>query len=101
MKLPNGFISYFLALVPKISHPQWLNEFWPISLLGCLSSRLRKALEKTISGYQSAFLPGRHILDGVVAINEVVDFARKKKKKECFVFKVDFEKTYDSVNWIS
>lgn len=31
-------------------------------------------------------------------INEVVDFA-KKSKKECFNFKVDFEKAYDSVNW--
>jgi hypothetical protein len=31
-------------------------------------------------------------------VNEVVDFA-KKSGKECLIFKVDFEKAYDSVDW--
>jgi hypothetical protein len=31
-------------------------------------------------------------------INEVVDWVRKTKKK-CLIFKVDFEKAYDSVSW--
>jgi len=30
-------------------------------------------------------------------VNEVVDLA-KKSKKECLIFKVDFEKSYDSVS---
>jgi len=30
--------------------------------------------------------------------NELVDRARKLNKN-CFVFKVDFEKTYDSLSW--
>lgn len=55
-------------------------------------------LEKVISINQSAFISGRNIRDGLVAINEVVDF-KKKDKIECFIFKVDFEKAYDSVNW--
>jgi hypothetical protein len=33
-----------------------------------------------------------------VVVNEVVDFA-KKSGKECIIFKVDFEKAYDSVEW--
>ncbi|PNX84009.1 ribonuclease H [Trifolium pratense] len=37
-------------------------------------------------------------MDGVLAINEVVDWV-KKAKKECLIFKVDFEKAYDSVSW--
>ncbi|GAU18134.1 hypothetical protein TSUD_248350 [Trifolium subterraneum] len=51
-----------------------------------------------ISKNQSAFLKGRLLVDGVLAINEVVDWV-KKAKKECLVFKVDFEKAYDSVSW--
>lgn len=47
---------------------------------------------------QSAFIENRFILDRVVAINEVVDEAIRKKKK-CLILKVDFEKAYDSVNW--
>ena len=31
-------------------------------------------------------------------INELVDYA-KKANKECLIFKVDFEKAYDSVDW--
>lgn len=90
----------------KVINPQRISEFRPISLLGCvykilakvLAQRLRKLLEPIVSSNQSAFLPGRNILDGVVVINEVVNFA-KKERKECLIFKVDFEKAYDTVNW--
>lgn len=38
------------------------------------------------------------MLDGVLTINELVDLAQKKRK-ECIILKVDFEKAYDSVDW--
>ncbi|GKV50907.1 hypothetical protein SLEP1_g57586 [Rubroshorea leprosula] len=41
---------------------------------------------------------GRLLVDGVVIANEVIDEAKKKKKKS-FLFKVDFEKAYDNVCW--
>lgn len=93
-------------LIQKNSNPQRFNQFRPISLLGCLYkiltkmlvSMFRLALKTTISNNQLPFLPGRNILDGVVVINDVVDF-EKKEKKECFFFKVDFEKVYDTINW--
>nr|GEW44049.1 cysteine-rich receptor-like protein kinase [Tanacetum cinerariifolium] len=47
---------------------------------------------------QSAFIKDRFILDGVLVINEVVEFI-KKSGKRCLIFKVDFEKAYDCVNW--
>lgn len=105
-RLPKGLLSYFVALIPKINSPQNLGNFRPISLLGCLyklvskllASRLRAMMNPIISSNQSAFLPKRNIFDGVVIINEVVDCARKTGK-QCFIFKVDFEKAYDSVNW--
>jgi hypothetical protein len=40
----------------------------------------------------------RKILDGILISNEAVDEARKMKK-EMLLFKVDFEKAYDSVDW--
>jgi hypothetical protein len=45
-----------------------------------------------------AFLKGRNLTDGVVVINEVVDLA-VRSKRECLIFKVDFEKAYDTVSW--
>ncbi|MCI96789.1 cysteine-rich receptor-like protein kinase, partial [Trifolium medium] len=38
------------------------------------------------------------ILDGILIANEVVDDARKLRK-DLLLFKVDFEKAYDSVDW--
>ena len=47
---------------------------------------------------QSAFIKDRHILHGTLILNEAVEEA-KKCKKPALVFKVDFEKAYDSVSW--
>lgn len=63
-----------------------------------LANRLKKVRETLNSRNQSVFIANRNILDGVVVINKVVDFV-KKKKKQCLILKVDFEKAYDSVNW--
>jgi len=51
-----------------------------------------------ISTSQSTFLKGRNHVDGVMVINELVDLA-KKLRKECLIFKVDFEQVYDFVDW--
>jgi hypothetical protein len=53
---------------------------------------------KVVSETQSAFVKDRQILDGILIANEAVDEARKMKK-EMLLFKVDFEKAYDSVDW--
>jgi hypothetical protein len=63
-----------------------------------LANRLKQVMCKLISKCQSAFLPQRQILDGVVVLNEIIDLA-KRRKDECLLFKVDFERAYDSVNW--
>ncbi|KAL4560754.1 hypothetical protein LXL04_032908 [Taraxacum kok-saghyz] len=43
-------------------------------------------------------LKGRNILDDPLIINEVCSWSRKSHKK-MFLFKVDFEKAFDCVNW--
>nr|GEY72631.1 hypothetical protein [Tanacetum cinerariifolium] len=45
---------------------------------------------------QSAFIKGRNILDGPLILNECITWYRKRKK-ELLVFKVDFEKAFDSL----
>ncbi|WVZ81652.1 hypothetical protein U9M48_029031 [Paspalum notatum var. saurae] len=60
--------------------------------------RVTKVIDSIISETQTAFIPGRHILDGVVTVHEVVHQLRKKKKKG-IILKLDFEKAYDKVNW--
>jgi hypothetical protein len=51
-----------------------------------------------IASSQSAFIKGRQLMDGVVVMNEIIDYARRAKK-ECLIFKIDFSKAYDSVEW--
>jgi hypothetical protein len=105
-KIPKEMLSYFITLILKVPNPHSIFEFRPISLLGnlykivakMLATRLGTVMDKIISKNQSAFIKGRLLVDGVLTVNEVVDLAKTAKQK-CMIFKVDFEKAYDSVNW--
>lgn len=105
-KLSRGIYSTFIALIPKVESPQKLNEFRPISLVGnmykilakVLANRLKMVIVSVISETQTTFVKNKQILYGVLIANEVVDETRKLKK-ELMLFKVDFEKAYDSVDW--
>jgi len=44
------------------------------------------------------WLEGRWLLDSVSVANETLEEV-KRKKKECVVFEVDYEKAYDSASW--
>jgi len=63
-----------------------------------MANRLRKVVGKIVPTAQSAFIKGRQILDGILIANEIIDDA-KQAKKDLLLFKVDFEKAYDSVDW--
>ena len=101
-KLCSGLNSTFISLIPKVQNPQHVGEYRPIALIGgvykVLANRLSKELDSVISESQSAFIGHRNILDGVLVASELID-EMKKKKKPVFLFKIDFEKAYDSVNW--
>lgn len=62
-----------------------------------LGSRLVKVMGNLISSKHSTFVKGRQLVNGVVALNEVLDLARRLKRK-CFMFKVDFHNACDSVS---
>ncbi|XP_058762737.1 secreted RxLR effector protein 78-like [Vicia villosa] len=63
-----------------------------------MAARLKRVVGNLVSRNQSAFIEGRNIADGVLVVNEVLDFA-KREKRSCVVLKVDFEKAYDRVSW--
>nr|GEY40143.1 RNA-directed DNA polymerase, eukaryota, reverse transcriptase zinc-binding domain protein [Tanacetum cinerariifolium] len=55
-------------------------------------------IPKIVSHEQSAFIMGHQILDGPLILSEAIDWFKKRKKK-MLIFKVDFEKAFDSVSW--
>ncbi|GKV41862.1 hypothetical protein SLEP1_g49342 [Rubroshorea leprosula] len=105
-RLARGSNASFIVLIPKKDNPQGIEDYRPISLIGImykiiaklLANRLRKVLPKVIGEQQMAFIEGRQLIDGVVIANEVIDEV-KRKRKNSFLFKVDFEKAYDRVSW--
>ena len=103
---PRGTNASFIALIPKVKDPRHLNEYRPISLIGCvykivaklLANRLKRVMPELIDERQSAFISGRQLLHSALIANEAVEEA-KRCNKSCLVFKVDYERAYDSVSW--
>ncbi|KAK9048994.1 hypothetical protein SSX86_032039 [Deinandra increscens subsp. villosa] len=101
-----GCNASFIALIPKKENPLLLSQFRPISLVGSiyktvskvLANRLKQVLNSVVSETQSAYVNGRSILDGALILNEIIAWMKHTKKK-AFVFKVDFEKAFDCINW--
>nr|GEY86813.1 RNA-directed DNA polymerase, eukaryota [Tanacetum cinerariifolium] len=97
--MPNGCNSNFIALIPKILDANMVKDFRPISLIGSLykiiakilANRLVGVLDDLVNEVQSAFVADRQILDG--------PFIHNEEEKHTLIFKVDFEKAYDSVRW--
>ncbi|GKA39518.1 RNA-directed DNA polymerase, eukaryota [Tanacetum coccineum] len=104
--IPNGCNSSFIALILKVLDAKHLNDFHPISLIGCqykfigkiLANRLSLVINDIISLEQSAFIKGRQITDGPLILNEIISWC-KYRKEQALMFKVDFQKAFDSVRW--
>ncbi|GKB46521.1 RNA-directed DNA polymerase, eukaryota [Tanacetum coccineum] len=104
--IPKGCNSSFIALIPKIPDANLVKDFRPISLVGSLCKIIAKimanhlvgVLGDIVSEMQSAFIADRQILDGPFILNKVLQWC-KVKQKHALIFKVDFEKAYDSVWW--
>ncbi|GJS31327.1 RNA-directed DNA polymerase, eukaryota [Tanacetum coccineum] len=104
--IPLGCNSSFITLIPKNINAKLVKEFRPISLIGSfykivakiLAIRLASVIKDLVNEVQSAFIADRQILDGPFLLNEVIQWCNSKKK-QMLIFKVDFEKAYDSVRW--
>jgi hypothetical protein len=76
-----------LTLIPKVKGAANMRQYRSICLLNVvykiimktLTLRLNNIANKVISPYQTAFIPGRYILDGLVVIHEVLlEIARSR-----------------------
>ncbi|GJX86693.1 retrotransposon protein, putative, ty1-copia subclass [Tanacetum coccineum] len=96
----------FITLIPKIPDANLIKDFRPISLIGSLykiitkilANRLVPVIGSIVHEVQSAFVAERQIMDGPFILNEIIQWC-SRKKKQAIIFKVDFEKAYDSVRW--
>ena len=104
--LNRGCNDSFIALLPKIKDPLSLGDYHPIHLMGyiskaiskALAERLKKVIDSVISPEQTTYVRGKNIVDGPLIANEIITWAKRAKKK-MFLFKVDFKKAFDNLNW--
>lgn len=95
--------STFISLIPKVPKPVTAAEFIPIALCNTiykviskiLANRMKPLLNRLISPFQSAFIPGRQISDNTTVAHELLHNMRKKKG--LMGLKVDMSKAFDRV----
>nr|GEV57526.1 RNA-directed DNA polymerase, eukaryota [Tanacetum cinerariifolium] len=105
-KFPPGSNSLFITLIPKKQDANLVKDLCPISLIGSfykiiakiLANHLSMVISDLVSDVQSAFVSNRQILDGPFILNELLSWCKNYKTK-AMLFKVDFEKAFDSVRW--
>lgn len=94
--------------IPKVDDPKTFRDFRPISLCNVLLKliskimvrRIRPFLDDIVGPLQSSFIPGRGTSDNALIAQEIVHHMHKKKGKVGYLmFKIDFEKAYDRVDW--
>jgi hypothetical protein len=95
-----------ITLLPKKENATHIQQYRPICLLNVsfkiftkvTTNRISEVAQKIIRPTQTAFIPGRHILEGVVVLHETIHELHSKKL-DGVLFKIDFEKAYDKVKW--
>ncbi|CAN1320575.1 LINE-1 reverse transcriptase homolog [Linum perenne] len=97
-----------LVLLPKVGVPERLAQFRPIGLCNvvyklvtkCLADRIQGCMTSLIHRTQSSFVPGRHITDIIIILQEVVhSMLGMKGRKVQMILKIDLAKAYDRVEW--
>ena len=97
-----------IILLPKKSDAKVIQQYRPICLLNVsfkiftmvATNRISAIAQKLIRPTQTAFIPGRNILEGAVILHETIHELHTKKQ-DGVIFKIDFKKAYDKVKWSS
>jgi hypothetical protein len=93
-----------IILLPKKENAIQIQQYRPICLLNVsfnfftkvATIHISRIFQKVIRPTQTAFMLGRHILEGVVVLHETIHEVHRKKL-DGVLFKIDFEKAYDKV----
>ena len=96
----------YLFMLPKRQGAESVNDYRPISLSNSiylivakvLANRLKEVIGELIGPFQYAFIPGRQLPISVVMAGEILA-AWKEQGTKGFMWKVDFAKAYDSLDW--
>jgi hypothetical protein len=94
------------TLISKIENAAKIESYRPICVLNVSfkiftkvgTNRLNKVAKTVASPTQTAFMPGRNIMEGVVILHETIHELHTRKANGV-IFKIDFEKDYDKVKW--
>lgn len=86
-KMPDNVNDTAIVLIPKVDQPEIVKDFRPISLCTvlykvlakCMVNRLRPMLGELISMNQSAFVPGRLIMDNALVALSVSTLSSKTR----------------------
>lgn len=95
-----------IILLPKCKETTTIQHYRHTCLLNVsfknftkvLTNRISVVTTNTISPTQTASIPGRNIMKGVVGLLETLHEMHRKKKSGV-IFKIDFEKAYDKIKW--
>ncbi|KAK1694372.1 hypothetical protein QYE76_011069 [Lolium multiflorum] len=95
-----------ISLIPKVPGADAIRQFRPIALINVIfkfvakayAIRLAPLAHRIIDRSQTVFIRGRCLHEGVLALHEIAHELRAKKLGG-LLLKLDFEKSYDCVNW--
>jgi hypothetical protein len=107
--MPEDINETIIVLIQKNNDPSSLKDYRPIALCNvlykivakCIANRLRPLLDKLISEYQSAYIPGRLITDNALIAFECFHSIQKRKNINggLCAYKLDLTKAYERVDW--